>query len=89
MFFGTWKCPVDYRSALRAEVKCCPTAGIAHANVLPGLATDRHTFSAKARLHTKHAASSALTSQAVTDRNSNGPFGGCCGELSATAGCFV
>ena len=64
-------------------------ASIATANVLLGLATDRHTFSTKARVRTKHTAGAALTSQTVADGNSNRPFGGCCGELPATAGCFV
>ena len=81
--------PVDRRTALRAEVKCYPTASITNANVLHGLATDRHTFATKARLRTKRTAGAALTSQAVADGNSNRPFGGCCGELSATAGSFV
>lgn len=76
-------------TALRAEVKCYPTASITNTDVLPGLATDRHTFSTKARLRPKHTAGAALTSQAVADGNANTPFGGCCGELSATAGCFV
>jgi hypothetical protein len=54
-------------------VKCCPTASITDANVLPGLAADRHAFSAKARLRTKHAAGAALTSQAVTAETRIGP----------------
>jgi len=89
VLFVTREFPVDRRSTLRAEVKSCPTAGIANTNILTGPATDRHIFSAKACLRTKHTAGAALTSQAVTDRDSKWPFGGCCGELSATAGCFV
>ena len=74
------------RTTVGTEMESNAATFVADANVLRRMATDVHVLAAKARLGTKYAASTALTGQAMADRNSNRFAGGNGGKLPAAAG---
>ena len=72
--------------AVAAEVKCCLHPRVADTHKGRGTASDLDVDSAKARLRAKCTSGSALTGQAMANRNSNWIAGCGGGQLTATTG---
>src|SRR5258706_721132 len=75
------------RSASWAEVKCDAIAGVANSDIGRGNTFDLDAVPPKSRLCTKYTSGAALTSETVTNGNSDRLLGHRRSELAATAGC--
>ena len=84
-FFCAPEGAVKRGTAAWAKVKRCLAALIADADILTRRAMDLNSISSKARLRTEDAPGSALASEAMTDRDTNGFSGSVRCELPTTA----